>query len=340
MLSGHLTKETLVEVLRNVSQRRRQGTLEIRYSQRAIRILFIQGKIAEVLEQGVNPAQEVLRRLRLAGICPEGFGAQVQDYSGLWSSIEADPVCQNRLTQKEFVEAIKHRVLDKLYELDFAHNGSFEFSSTHFDLDRNFVPSISVGQLLLDFVSLAEDQSRYVQLCSGEKQVQATGNEIPGLSLAERKLLDLCATPISPHRLRECSLLSAFTYQEAFLRLHEEGAIRIEAEPEVLSVDGFLDEQVLTHLDASIDAAFADETIFPKAEAIPSALEAPADSLRIVGQTEVAAVRMRASWRMKCNHLSIRLGANPWVPAIVMVLFLTASIGIPLMLWSSLTATF
>jgi hypothetical protein len=342
MLSGVLTQESMVEVLRSISQRRRQGTLEIRYAERAMRILFVQGKIAEVLEQGVNPAQELLRRFRAASICPAGFSSDAQDYAGLWRNIEADPICQNRLSRKEYCEAIKHRVLDKLYAMDLATEAFFEFSTTHFEVDKTYLPNISVGQLLLDFVAIKEERERFINIFGANPQVQSAEMDTVGLSSDEQRLLELSAQPISVQKLKDCSLLSVLALEEALLHLHEEGAVQILHDKPVLSSSEFLDDKLLDGLDASIDQAFAEDHLLDKVRnfAAPQTSQIEAETLRLVTGTEVLSGRRPGAWRQRLSQASLKMAANPWVPAASMLLFLAACLLLPFYFWGALAAAF
>jgi hypothetical protein len=130
--------------------------------------------------------------------------------------------------------------------------------------------------------------------------------------------------------------------EEALLHLHEEGAVQILHDKPVLSSSEFLDDKLLDGLDASIDQAFAEDHLLDKVRnfAAPQTSQIEAETLRLVTGTEVLSGRRPGAWRQRLSQASLKMAANPWVPAASMLLFLAACLLLPFYFWGALAAAF
>ena len=340
MQTGVLTQESLAQVLRGVSQRRRQGCLEVRYTDRSVRILFIQGKIAEFLEQGINPAQEVCRMLQAAGMLELEFSCKASNYLELWTQISGSSHLDPNFTLDLFKETLKHRVLDKLYRLDVNCEAFFSFDAAMVEVERDFVPYISVGQLLLDLVALDCERPKFLELFQEDFLISRlkTGAEL-GLVNEEQHILNCLAEPLTVAQVKTRSLLSSFTLQECLMHLHSRELIQVAKPAPMLSSDEFLDEGLLKGLDDSIDAAFNEEALLQKtnsAEQLQDSISTTLDqSAPLFSQG-----RQQGVFRQRMALLSSRMMHMYWIPALVMLSFLTAAIIVPLFIWQPVFEAF
>lgn len=336
-----MNQDNFADVLRGISQRRRQGTLEVRFADRAYRLVFLQGKIIEVLQPGVNPAKELCKRLKAAGVLPDQFELTTLSYKGLWQEIQKLEIASARMDQSAFERALKFRVLDKLYEIAGAQGAFLNFDTALLDIERDFLPSISVGQLLLDVVSLEAEASRMAGIEAAGKYIQRTDVAVPaGLSPDEQSLFDLLESPLQCSELRSRSLMSVFAFQEALLALIEKGHVVVEADSPHLSSDEFLDDKFLDGLDASIDEAFEE---IGKA---PAVMEGDPSVVSGEVSTEAAIVSLasptlrRSAFTARMALSSARLAHNPYVPVVVVLMWVLGAIIMPWLLWDSVFLAF
>src|SRR3954468_12737548 len=106
MHSGVVTTENLGEILRGLSQRRRQGVLEISRGSSSTRISFVAGRIVDVSVDGRSPIEDVTEALRGADIVGQDFEiAPEATYSDLFAKINRLPAGTDTET---FASVITH----------------------------------------------------------------------------------------------------------------------------------------------------------------------------------------------------------------------------------------
>ncbi|RIL08469.1 MAG: hypothetical protein DCC75_08820, partial [Proteobacteria bacterium] len=149
MDTGALTQESLSGIFRAISQRRRQGVLEIEHPVAPTQIYFVQGKVAEVRRGGRSPVMEVCQAIIRAGLLAELPNDPLHSYEELLRhlAVSGSGVGGDRLRM-----IIKHRVLDGLYSINLDGGAYYNFKVLMVDCEREFAPMISIGQVLLDLV--------------------------------------------------------------------------------------------------------------------------------------------------------------------------------------------
>ena len=330
MLSGILNPDNLSATLRDLSQRRRQGVLEVTLPDRKVEVLVVQGRIVDVMDVDGNPFATVVERLRRAGMLPDEFTLplECESYKELFLKINEQVVVE----QSTFKLAIKHKVLDQLYQIEASGGGFFSFQVRMIEFDREFSPNISVGQLLLDIVALNSDRERFERTFGAETLIRAA--KLPdgagqNHSEEEQALLDAIGDAIAWSELKHKCLLSAFHVQDTLLAFKDSGRIKLEQVAPVernghaLSLD-----KVAEALNRSIDQSFGIPEHEPQVE-----LAAEASLHEEIEQPEVAYAVPRIGLRVKLNLLNMRLLQNSMIPHLVQIIFLLAALTIPLGLW-------
>lgn len=348
MQTGVGNQESVAQVLRNVSQRRRHGLLELRFADARVHVLFAQGKIVDVLSPDMNSAEEAARMLFEGGFLNEM--PEVESYSRLAEAIRV----QNDMNAADSIalvkRAAKHGALSRLYRLDLSAPAFSNFDASMLEFEREFAPSLSIGQLLLDMVALPADRPKFLGLFGG--QVLLSRVEKEGLSLSEEEglLHGLLRKEQSLQDLRRRSLLSEFPLQDGLLRLHEQGLIAIREAPHQEGLgEELLGSDFLTDLDASIDSVFESEGVGSGAaqlSAPPSVIEASAQSadrdepIIAIASEATRAPSMSRGLRQRIALANARALHAPWIPALVMGLFLAACLLMPLFLWQNVFVAF
>lgn len=362
--SGLVTKESLSELLRTISQRRRNGWLEIQYPDQQVNLGFMQGKICEVQHNSQSSIEEFAKRLELAGYTVERSKIGWNDsYSSLFVAVNDGAHISQKLSIEEakYKEFLKHRILDSLYELLEQAGGTYEFRNGLVEIDSEFSPSIPVGQLLLDLVALSTDESGFKEKVGSKNWVERIGTDVPnGLSEEEASLLSLVSpTGVKVTHLKELSLLSKYHFESAFSHLLAQGLVRL-SNAQVSATTTLFGDEIVSALEDSIDLAFSTSTqepldmlyeehqeILNKARAYEKHSKAEAKIISLSEKSatpQIPADRIEAesteiSARQEINTslsiLSFKLLTIESVPHLIVLLYLIMALALPVIFWSA-----
>lgn len=237
MESGVISEENLSGILRAISQRRRNGTLEITYPDHTLSVLFMKGRVVEVLDSRSAPWLEVFQLFAGAGWVEADDNLQIGSYGELFRQLN-ERAPQRAISEQFFRFVIQHRILDRLYALDFRAGAYYTFRVQMVEFDRDFAPSISPGQLLLDFVSLKSDNEKFESTFTSDSYL-TLGTEVPaGLTDEEQSIVraigrdGLAFSNVAPR-----SMVSRFHLQEALLAMKEKGIVISSAGVKTPSVE-------------------------------------------------------------------------------------------------------
>lgn len=341
MESGVINRENLSSIFRAVSQRRRQGEFQIVQGEEQTKILFFQGKIVEVINNAKLPAMEVAELLDRAGLITLPAGSNFETYAALFDKLNSlsagEPV-----DEVLFKRAIKHRVLNGIYALEALSGAYYTFKVQMVDYERDFAPSISVGQVLLDLVALANEAGRFNSTFAPSVVVQPGQAPDQPLSDDEKIVVELIGAGLSVEELRSRALLSRYHFQDVLLGLLDRGVIAVQAAPVQKSVaDKLTSQELLSALDRSIDQAFQEESGLVQAEesftrgwtkadqppSAAAAAEAPA------AEMEIAAPSVLRARLINWNTLLVQ---QIWVPRMLAIIFFLGALLLPLFFWHSL----
>lgn len=349
MHTGTAHQETLSQVLRGISQRRRNGILDVRLVDGSVRLHFYQGKVVEFSDPRSAPCAEVFQLLVEAGIAPVALDWIPQSYAALRSALIKDSRTDALFTDELFRRAILHRVLSKLYALNLEAPALTGFDSSMVEYEREFAPAISVGQLLLDLVALESDRPKFLQLFSGSILLSQGQGESAGLSSDEILIHSMLKVEKSLPQLRKECLLSEYAFQDALVRLHDQALIAIRQVPASSGKEDFLDQKLLDGLDASIDEVFEAEGISsssaalsdPPSQVLPLSPEGSPD-VSDAGAAVIASetALLPIGFRQRLALASSRAMHMHWIPALVMMIFLLSAVLVPLFLWQHVYEAF
>ncbi len=226
MLSGELSQENLTQTLRELSQKKRHGILQLECADNKIEIIFSAGRIVDCQDVGEVKTKGLLGRIADLGLVPhDTLGQDYPDtYQALFTAIkEQSPT----ITPDDFKELLTHWVLDKLYSIDFDRPGRFSFNVKVPEFERAFSASISVGQLLLDLVALNTDYAQFDQIIPATVFLVRTAEEAGDLSADEELIFAAIGNGITRASLRKRIYLSEYPFREALLALREKGLVDI-----------------------------------------------------------------------------------------------------------------
>lgn len=297
MFNGVVNDETLAHVLRNISQKRQHGVLELKYRGSELEVYFFQGRIFDARPKGVSPAAIIGQRLTRAGFLEEGISLSGEDYNEVFDDLQKHiPAFKDRVAFRKLVE---HSVLDVLYELQFPDEAIYTFNAQMIGTNRDLCPSISVGQLLLDLVSIRDDRDEYREVFDEQALVEPGTARISDLSDEQAEICKYLTEPIHHEELYLLSCLNRFHFQEALMDLYQRGAVVTAKESSNGSVKSASNGHTLEEPDSGsltgdiLDAFLNDDNdeIEDEHDSIPSisdammALQNATESLQGIGES-------------------------------------------------------
>jgi len=327
MLSGALNSENLTQTLRDISQRRRQGILSLEVNEEKFEVWFVQGRVVDVVTLGSNKIDEILVLLKRIGKVPQTLDFHdSSSYTDLFKALNADRVL---VAETQFREVIKHHLLNKLYFLNEQSSGYYSFQVRMLEHDKNFAPSISVGQLLLDLVALKTDSAQFAQLFGEDPSIQRTEVEGGAFNEDEQELWDQIGQGIRFSDLQRGSYLSRFHLQEILLSFSAKGLLKL-AEAQTSDESNALDLGSLSDaFDKNIDSAFGGST----------AAQNSAPQAAILGEDaplaskKVAHLPAPKRFKAKLSALNSRLLQFESMPDLVAFFLIAAALTAPFVLW-------
>ncbi len=228
MESGVINKENLASILRGISQKRRNGILEVTYPDYQLSIFFNKGKVVEVVKSTISPAQEIVDLFKGAGLIPHAQDIKGENYSEVFQEMNKLPPEGGAISEEKMTRVIKHRVLNHLYSLDSGNGAYYTFKVQMMEADKKFATSISAGQILLDLVSLQSDSARFAATFPSTMAILKSEDAAGALS-EEEEVIYLCLSSggLSVDELTRQAMLSKFHIQDTLLGMHERGVVVI-----------------------------------------------------------------------------------------------------------------
>lgn len=328
MQNGVISTENFAQVLRSISQRRRQGTLEVHCGERVLKASFNAGRIVEVVENEDAAPRDLAQRFCDAGIVVGGDWIDtVSNYAELYEQLCSHT---DEVSPELFAFALRHRILDKLYGMDLGGGSYYTFHIEMVSVERDYSPSVSIGQLLLDLVAFHEDRGAFAANFAQDATVEKGSDAEGGLTAEEERLVWSIQPAMTVESLRVRSLLSMYHFQEALTSLFRRGVIRFAGSSATVNQPAF-GADLFAALDASIDQAFDDITIHPAVRAEGSTAE-PAVMQQAATASPVTAVTA-FSLAENVARLNAWAVQQPKIPqAVILILFFAAVVG-PLLFW-------
>lgn len=332
MLSGSLNSENLAQTLRDISQRRRQGVLQVEFSEQKLEILIVQGRVVDVVDLACSPVSEVLTQLQRSGLAD----SEIQYEPGLLTYASLFELLQKSATpvdQQSFKQVLLHRVLERLYDLDSRTGGFFIFQMRMVEYEREYAPSVSVGQLLLDLVALKNDRPKFQQLFHKGVRLEQIEGAGASLSSEESYVWNLIQNGIDFETLKRRCYLSSYHLQDALLSFASKNLLslsQVQRKAEGLNLDSIADA-----FDQQIDSVFDGAT---PAAALGSAPGSVLLDQMVGEQLPRASFSQRVKTRI--NLWNLKLLHASWIPGAISFVFLLAAALAPFFLWGEVLRDF
>lgn len=218
MLKGEISASSFPDLLGSLASKRKNGILHIVRGEDTLSLVMFQSKVVEVLEGGIAPAAEVYDTLVVLGFAPDS-DIPIDRYSTIME--RGVPIDILR-------RAVRQRIFDKVFNLDFGDEAHYRFDQLIPDFDRDISPAIPASQYALEFVSRQGEAERFATIFEDGFLVRRGDARLDDLSDDENSVIDaLPDEPISPEDLHPLTLLPTYYFHRALADLFEGGAIVI-----------------------------------------------------------------------------------------------------------------
>lgn len=323
MLAGIIDNENYSQVLREIAKQRRQGILSLRFPQNWVDVVFVQGKVVDVRIEGRNRVLEVRRYLvdlfKLPQDCQQGAGS---GYFEIWEGLT--PEMQEQITEERFRKIIERSLHDDLIQIDWIAGALFEFKVQSVEYDKDYCPTISVGQLLLDLASFQVTSERFNQIFFRGCSVQSIEGKavVDSDDHARSLILKQLNDPLTIEQLRWIVMLNRSRLQEELLALYDQERVRVlEGENKLNSIEP----------NVSIEEAPQSNDRFScQQEHEPDVKEPEMYKSRDCAVSSTEGSETPAAPVL----LNAYMENAVWLPSLIALLFLVFSISVPLHIWS------
>jgi hypothetical protein len=233
MLPGIVTDESLNDILRDLSQKQRNGILSLDTEEGILKFSFQEGRIIGVQKHGESAPPQICKKLHEAGYLSSKVVKAVNDSKISVGQLRELLVGKGYVIEKDFVRAKHTYELDLLYSLKNLREGKSEFVPKVIRNEPVMSICVFPGTALLDVMEFADDEERFCALfidwTNDKVRIGQKEESSDRLSDAERRVFDLTENGASPKEILAKSLLSVYEAQEALLALYDQDVICVSS---------------------------------------------------------------------------------------------------------------
>jgi hypothetical protein len=246
MLQGVINNNNIEEIFRGISLKRKQGDFEIDFGESKYRIFFINGKVVDIEKIGSSTVEEIVNLYCNAGVLTEVVCQEIVSVENISLKELYNRLTAFGITQEGFKFVVKHNILQKFFQIDLQLNGIYSFTMGTPLVDKEYMPSIATGQLLLELVSFRSLMETFHQtfpknalvVKAANKDSLTVSNHIANLNERSRIVYSLIEERSDFYALKAKSFLCDYYYFDALITLEKLYLIKlIESGSEVYSED-------------------------------------------------------------------------------------------------------
>jgi hypothetical protein len=345
MHSGVITPDNLADVLRQISQRRRQGILELSLHSGLAKIAFVQGRIVDASHSAVHPAHELVGWLQRAGYPVGAAEGYPESISAVEERLKEECVTPFAIGPELIKNLNRHRIIEHLLSLDLGSGALYTFRVQLVETDK-YSANISVGQLLLDLVEMEGEAATFAQIFQPETIVKAArAAKISELNEDEQMILRAIHDGCSVQELENRALLSRHAFRHGLLELRANGVLSVAVSQDddlAIAEEGDL----ASFLSDSIDDAFGlndPQSASNQPEGIDAGSAHQAEPTLCPRAAEAAELAELSTFapaqltlRARLAPMSAELLQSSMVPQCVALLFVILAFALPMASWSDL----
>lgn len=243
------TSPELVSQFRSLAQKRKHGILTVACRPFTLELGAINGKVISVKKEGEQAAEALLHRLAGAGYFPkeEAQNFDFEDFSidDLYETL----IGEQYISEEIFNRAYEGYQKDLLYALADEPVVHAEFKPQVVSAPLHGALSLPATQLLLDFVSVSEEVSKYREIFGHDAVVRGVSRPEALVDRSQMALWNLLKNPISVPALQQRSLLPETVLRRILLGWLGTGNIAVSdsvasAEAEEASAPDYIEPQI------------------------------------------------------------------------------------------------
>lgn len=244
MESINSTDTRIPDDFQSASAKKRTGQLQILSGEDEYKVYFQNGRIIDV-ENGKNALQLTCQYLNSAEFLANALNPELlTSYEDLYKKIQQDPIASAVCDKDLLKDFILARIMDSLYHI-LSFEGGYTIFRPQGVIRNEFQPSVSVGQLLLNSLSLKTEE----EFVKFDWDANAISVVQPGLEFnkPDQRILQFSKNSIELRKLKSYALVDRFNFIINFNELLKQEKIRLVetlAASEVL--EEFIEDQVET----------------------------------------------------------------------------------------------
>jgi len=237
MLSGAISAENLSEVLRSLSQRRRNGALEIVLDDEKFEINFDGGKIISVGSENLPIGDRIRQRLIAAGILSKRDNLVLAESYATAEELFDAVVVTRTVSKEDFIKAKNAVELDILHSLKHIDRGEYLFTPKVVRAGDGLSLKLSPGQLLLDFVDIDVHEARFRKVFGDFNATDVVVHPLDdgdvSLTFSESEVWDSLSASDCLQELKQKCLLCEYELRACLLSFYDRKLVSIEALKEI-----------------------------------------------------------------------------------------------------------
>jgi hypothetical protein len=241
LLSGTLTRESLISVFKALSLKQRQGILEVTIPSSYYELCFHDGVVVEVKGTEDSVARLITSRLLEGGYITKELTAALSDVELTVDQLYEFLVGDEHVDQQRFVSAKRAVEHDIIIYLSEAEEGFFNFTPKLIQFRPELSMAGSPGHLLLDVFEYDNDRERFEEIFEDVESsavfVCKTGELSTNLTDAEKAVWSQIQVEESIKQIYQRALLGVYDLQQALLSLYDRNLIGVAESEEVISAE-------------------------------------------------------------------------------------------------------
>ena len=235
MQSGVITDESLVQLFRTLSQKRRFGALEMTSGAEKLEVLFHNGRIVGAHRVGEPCWKAVAERLARAGLIGADETEALSKRDPQADEVECVFVEEFGVDKSDYLRAKLSAEMDLLYGMRKLAVGHYNFRSEMFTIDPAACLDVAPGQLLLDYVELDSDLAEFYTVfdrfdSTATRVVRKSDSAPDNLPAGARCVWEQLSPEACLKQICDLSMLSEYELKESLNTLYLKNLVEVVRE--------------------------------------------------------------------------------------------------------------
>jgi len=230
-VSSLFRTESIASIFRQISQKRKNGVIELIGTGEPITVGFNQGKVVFAYQGAISFEEAIISLLKDQGSLEAEFDStEIKTLEQIAEKLEGT---LGEVSRDILRKAAKKIILDTLFNAKLEGKGHYSFRVQGVDYDASFIQPFTVGQVLLDSATYMQAEEKFKVVFKAHDKVRSKEGNIEELSEAESNLFKICSCIQDIDKLSSKILLHALEIKEGLVVLNEKGLIEINPQEEI-----------------------------------------------------------------------------------------------------------